>query len=117
MSVGPMLRIDDIPSYYPKKQNVIQSHTKQFWHKIPNKEKYKNNIYNIQFSPIDTTFQLFSRKRIPTNFPNNNCIRCYNPYMAKHLDWYLNPYIMTDDQKYYEKKSTNIAHWGKNITI
>jgi hypothetical protein len=37
--------------------------------------------------------------------------------MAKHLDWYLNPYIMTDDQKYYEKKSTNIAHWGKNITI
>lgn len=115
MSVGPMLRIDDIPNYYPKKQSAIEGHTRQFWHKTPKKVKFQGNMYNIQFSPIDTTFQLFSKKNIPTNFPNTNCIRCYKPYSARHLDWYIDPNNMSRDQIYYSNKATSIAHWGKNI--
>ena len=34
MSVGPMLKIDDIPDYYPKKHWAIRSHKIQFWDKI-----------------------------------------------------------------------------------
>ena len=110
-----MLKIDDIPNHYSKKQKVLELHRRYFWNKLPIRIQYKINSYNIQFSAIDTTFQLFSRKRIPTNFPNQNCIRCYNPYMAKHLDWYIDPYNMTNDQKYYDKKSTKVSHWGRNI--
>ena len=112
-SVGPMLRIDDIPNFYPYKKKVISSHTKQFWNKKPIGVKYKNQTFPIQFSPIDTTFQLFSRNNIPNDFPNSKCIRCYSPYSARHLDWYINDKKLSPDQIYYSRNATNIAHWGK----
>lgn len=120
IGVGPMLRIDDIPDYYPRKNKVIKGHTKQFWHKKPKEIEYNNKKYNIQHSPIDTTFQLCSIDNIPNKFPNKNCIRCYKPYSARHLDWYLNPNKLTDDQIYYSKNAiggdnSNGAHWGRKI--
>jgi hypothetical protein len=120
IGVGPMLRIDDIPNHYPRKKNVIEGHTRQFWHKKPKEIKYNNKKYNIQFSGIDTTFQLCSIDNIPNKFPNKNCIRCYAPYSARHLDWYLNPDILTEDQIYYSKNArgghhSKGAHWGRQI--
>lgn len=112
--VGPMLRIDDIPDYYPYKKNVIQSHTSQFWHKTPININYKGNTYQIQYSLIDTTFQLVHRSLLSSTFARKG-IRCYPPYSARHLDWYLDPNNLTDDQIYYSKKSTDTATWGRNI--
>jgi hypothetical protein len=31
ISVGPMLKIDDILDYYPNKKQAIKGHTNQFW--------------------------------------------------------------------------------------
>jgi len=120
IGVGPMLRIDDIPDYYPRKKKVIKGHTRQFWNKKPKEIKYNNKKYNIQYSPIDTTFQLCSIDNIPNKFPNKNCIRCYAPYSARHLDWYLNPDKLTEDQIYYSKNArggdnSKGAHWGRQI--
>ncbi len=109
--VGPMLRIDDIPNYYPKKKLAIQKHMAQFWHKKPQPITWKGKQYNIQHSPIDTTFQLAHRSSI-IKFPRLG-IRCYTPYSARHLDWYIDPNNMTDDQKYYSKNALKTAHWGK----
>ena len=111
--IGPMLRIDDIPNYYPKKKDVIKRHTTQFWHKTPQIEKWKTGTFKIQKACIDTTFQLTHRDNKRT-FPRPG-IRCYSPYSARHLDWYINPKNMTEDQKYYSKTSLAIAHWGKGI--
>lgn len=97
-SVGPMLKIDDIPDYYPRKKNVIDTHYKQFWSKTPIKVKYNRNEYEIIKCPTDTTFQLSSIKNPPESFPHQNSIRCLHPYSAQHLDWYIDPNNLTPCQ-------------------
>lgn len=111
-SVGPMLRIDDIPNHYPRKQLAIKGHTIQFWSKKKFKIKYKNKLFEFIRCRTDTTFQLASRNNIPSNFPNGNVIRCLAPYSARHLDWYLDPNNITPCQKYYSKTSSSISHWS-----
>lgn len=112
--VGPMLEINDIPDYYPRKELVLVSHGKQFWNKPKKEVTYKDNKVQYLRCAIDTTFQLFSAKRIPKSFPNGDCIRCLAPYSARHLDWYIDPNNLTDCQKFYMKNTTNISHWNNN---
>lgn len=109
--IGPMLRIDDIPDYYPKKSHAIKTHKAQFWHKKPVDIKWNDNTYQIQRAFIDSTFQLVHRSN-KKDLPRPG-IRCYAPYAARHLDWYIDPNNMNDDQIYYSKKSNSNAHWGK----
>ena len=110
-SVGPMLKIDDIPDYYPKKNLVFKRHNR--FYKAPRiNEEFESNKFEIVKEAIDTTFQLISVKNIDKNFPHNNCIRVFEPYNARHLDWYIDPNNMTDCQKYYFKTTTNISHWN-----
>ncbi len=111
--VGPMLRINDIPDYYPKKKLAIKRHTQQFWSKKPEQLVWKNNPTFIQHSPIDTTFQLVHKSN-KCDYPRAG-IRCYSPYSARHLDWYINPNNMTADQKYYSSNASSMAHWGRDI--
>ena len=118
-SVGPQLKIDDIPDYYPYKNIVLNKYKKynlfdknSKFTKIIN---YKDKEYFITQSKIDTTFQLISVNNIPIKFPTKKSIRTWAPYDAKHLDWYIDPNNMTDCQKYYTKKTTNISHWNINI--
>ena len=111
-SVGPMLRIDDIPDYYPRKQNVIDGHGHQFWKRTRHRINYKNNKFLFIHCDTDTTFQLASRKNIPSNFPNGNSIRCLSPYSARHLDWYLDPNNLPPCQKYYAQRCSNTSHWA-----
>ncbi len=111
--VGPMLRIDDIPDYYPKKKLAIKLHTQQFWGKKSTVLRWKGKPIRIQRAPIDTTFQLIHRSN-KKGFPRSG-IRCYSPYAARHLDWYIDPKNMTDDQQYYSSKATRTAHWGRNV--
>jgi hypothetical protein len=112
--VGPMLRIDDIPAYYPKKALAVRLHKAQFWNKKRIPIKWKNKTAAIQFSPIDTTFQVVHRSG-KALFPRPG-IRCYAPYAARHLDWYINPKQLTPDQEYYSAQATRIAHWGRNVS-
>lgn len=111
-SVGPMLLIHDIPDYYPRKINAMDTHYKQFWGKVPRTIKYKDTDYKYIQCNTDTTFQLSSMKNMPSSFPHANAIRCYPPYAARHLDWYLDPNNLTDCQRYYLKNTTSISHWA-----
>jgi hypothetical protein len=113
-SVGPMLKIDDIPDYYPRKQAVLNGHGKQFWNKKPKKIKYKDNDFLYINCPTDTTFQLKKRENCIKKFPHSNSIRTFHPYSAKHLDWYLNPNKLLPCEEYYIKKASDISHWGNN---
>ena len=111
-SVGPMLKIDDIPDEYWNKQQAISGHSLQFWNKPPNKIQFKNNIYEYIYCDTDTTFQLFSSKNIPTSFPYGNCIRTLDPYSAKHLDWYIDANNLTPCQLFCSNNTTKISHWN-----
>ena len=112
LSVGPMLRINDIPDYYPGKKVAIRRHTSQFW----SKPKYSITLDKKEIKFIkcmtDTTFQLCNIKYIPPRFPHKNSIRVCPPYSARHLDWYIDPNNLTPCQLYYQNNTTKISHWN-----
>lgn len=112
--IGPMLRIDDIPDFYPKKNDAIRGHTLQFWRFAPSKTVWNGNDTYIQNALIDTTFHLAHRNNINRSYPKKG-IRCRAPYSARHLDWYIDPNNLSPDQEYYSRKASHVAHWGKNI--
>jgi hypothetical protein len=108
--VGPMLRIDDIPNHYPLKQRVISKHTQIFWHKTPELTLWKSGVVGYQHADIDTTFGMYPRRVRFRRLLSG--IRTYRPYWAKHLDWYIDPGNMTEDQKLYLQSASDVSHWG-----
>lgn len=109
--VGPMLRIDDIPDYYPLKYRVLYKSLESRYHSrrtliIPYEKK------NIKYviASIDTTFGM---RRTGESFWRHRWgARILAPYAARHLEWYLDPKNLTEDQKYYIKHaSRRIATW------
>lgn len=112
-SVGTSLKIDDIPDYYPKKQLVLSIPTHKSFHSSPRiQENFQGQDFEITVAPIDTTFQLIRARNIDERFPHANCLRVFEPYDARHLDWYINPNDMTDCQKFYHENATSISHWN-----
>ena len=111
-SIGPMLKIDDIPEEYYNKKAAIAGHTNQFWKQPKKTILFKNKEYKYIECSTDTTFQLFSAKNIPKTFPHSNSIRTLQPYDARHLDWYSNPNNLTPCQLYYLNNTSNISHWN-----
>lgn len=108
--VGPMLRIDDIPDYYPLKKRAEDGHYKQFWHQVPQCFSWRDRLFHILPAMIDTTFGMY-RKGFRFRRQNQG-IRTYAPYIARHLDWYIDPNNLTDDQAYYMQNASYISHWG-----
>jgi hypothetical protein len=114
VAVGPMLRVDDIPDYYILKDTVRRIHVPQFWDRIPVSIEFKGKKCPYQISPIDTTFAMYRTKEGFKRW-NADCIRTRNPYIAKHLDWYIDMENLTEDQKYYMEDYIShggISHWG-----
>ena len=112
-TVGPMLRINDIPDYYQYKEKVQADHQKYFWSKEVESIQYKDKIIKYIFTKIDTTFGM---NRAGTQWKRMKAIaiRTMSPYLAKHLDWYLDLENPTPDQEYYMKHaSERIANWSK----
>jgi len=110
-SVGPSLKIDDIPGHYPKKQLVFERHIR--FHESPRiKENFEDQDFEITRAAIDTTFQLIRSSCTDEAFPHEHCLRVFEPYDARHLDWYIDPNNMTDCQKFYSDNATSISHWN-----
>jgi len=113
--VGPMLRIDDIPDYYPLKEALISGelglHKKFHSQPIQTIMYRRRKIYYIT-APIDTTFGMY---RAGTTWKRcRHGIRVLAPYAARHLDWYLDFDNLTPDQDYYtEHAAPTIIHWSK----
>ena len=119
-AIGPMLIINDIPDYYPFKAEVIKRHT-PFWTASGRRAtigkikliKYRKKIIQYQLSPIDTTFALRPVGSSPVY--TSNAIRTRQPYIARHLDWYIDPDNLSEDQQYYIDTSLThkgISHWA-----
>jgi len=117
--VGPALKLDDIPDHYPKKQ-VAQRWERKFNGDPRIQEEFDNVKFELKRAPIDTTFHLVRANDFILNFPqgkktlnmHGNCVRVFEPYNARHLDWYIDPNNMTDCEKYYAENASDISHWN-----
>lgn len=111
--VGPMLRIDDIPDYFPLKKQLLSG--KKGLHKRLHSSKVVTTLCHgktIRYinAPIDTTFGMY---RAGTSWRRlQSGIRTLPPYGARHLDWYVNPKAITADQQYYMNHASANSHWG-----
>lgn len=108
---GPMLRIRDIPSFYPAREWALFHHKRQFWSEPPTRFlSWKGKRIWYQVSGIDTTFAVMRRERVFQRAQPG--LRVYRPCEALHLDWYLDPDNLAEDQRLYaERASGEIAHW------
>ena len=92
--VGFGLQIDDIPDHYPKKSQVIEWE-KQFWSTPVSKDLFK--------ADIDTTFALYRAYSVKQQW--GKTLRTGGNYIARHLPWYENPSVISEENLLYHKKA------------
>ena len=110
--VGPMLRIDDIPEYYPLREKLLtRSRHRKFHSAKVHIANYREGQIKYIFAKIDTTFGMY--RAGSQWYRLQEGIRTFAPYWAKHLDWYIDPKDLTEDQKYYMRRASRNAHWSK----
>lgn len=99
--IGLGLRIDDLPEHYKLKQEVIKWESQ--WH--------QNSVSELYFkAPVDTTFALYA----PYQQGGGECnaYRTKAPYDARHLPWYENSSLPSEEEIYYRKHAaSNASHW------
>ncbi len=101
--VGPMLKISDINKSYPLFARVMNLHIKQFWHRDPNWTLVRGKRVAYINALIDTTFAVHRAGEAFRRLKSG--LRVYDPYEARHLDWYLD--TINDSTS-----SVEISHWG-----
>lgn len=112
--VGPMLTIHDIPEQYALREYAWLRHVEQFWRKNPKSISIFDKQVFYQYAKIDTTFGIYN---VSTSWERGlSGIRVYNPYEARHLDWYYDSDYLPPDQKYYcnTVKLNRITHWNES---
>lgn len=100
--IGFSLKIDDLPDYYDKKNNVIN------WEKRHWELKVEEEIYN---AAIDTTFALYKPYTNGLIWVQN-AYRTGGVYSARHLPWYENSKNMTEEDLFYLNNiKKGASHW------
>jgi GT2 family glycosyltransferase len=99
--VGFGLKIDDLPDHYIHKQAVITWES-QFW-----LQPLEPGVFEV---PLDTTFALYK----PFNYRYflHPSIRTGEPYVARHLPWYVdNTKVDPEEQYYRSRASGEVTSW------
>jgi hypothetical protein len=100
--VGFGLKIDDLPDHYRSKQRVL-AHEAQFW---------KKPIAKYLFdADVDTTFALY--RPLARGGWWAKAFRTGQPYIARHLPWYIDSSNIPAEEKYYLETSTTDSTWAK----
>ena len=107
--VGPMLRIADVSRSYPLFNWLMNRHVPQFWAREPQWTDTTFGQVAYLEANIDTTFALHRAGSPFRRFKWG--LRVYDPYEARHLDWYD---LGVDRGPYFEG-STGISHWSGRL--
>lgn len=102
--VGFSLRIDDLPDYYAHKSSVIKAE-QNFWN-----NKTNDGLY---IASIDTTFALYRPFCKGAANGGYEVYRTPEPYIVRHLPWYLDSNNLSDEEKYYANSGLIATEWSK----
>lgn len=108
--VGPMLRVRDIPLFYPLRNHVLNRHIDQFWKHEPILSAQDGRPFAYQHALIDTTFAMHRAGEAFRRLKSG--VRVYEPFEALHLDWYLAADKGPDDLVYAKTSHPGISHWN-----
>jgi GT2 family glycosyltransferase len=87
--VGFGLRIDDLPNGFPHRNSVMRWEG-QFW-----QNEVEPGVFKAE---IDTTFALYRPGRDHKKY---NALRTGEPYVARHLPWYVASDSLTAEDRHY----------------
>ena len=100
--IGFGLKIDDIPDYNHRKEEII-NWEKKYWENEITPDLYK--------AKIDTTFALYKANARYQQW--DTTLRTGGKYIARHLPWYEDPAQVSDEEIYFKKITTDISSWYK----
>jgi hypothetical protein len=92
--VGFGIRIDDIPDNCPRK-SLLLGIERQYWMEPVGDKAYA--------APIDTTFALY--RPLHSGGDGLRAIRTGDPYVVRHLPWYIDPQKKSEEELFYEKNA------------
>ena len=109
--VGFSLKINDLPSCYKLRSNVI-AHQSRFY---KNETLYKGvKIYD---AAIDTTFALYRPRREWWRTGDfYAAFRVASPYAARHLPWYRDLSRPTDEELFYRETDASSSNWNGTMS-
>lgn len=99
--VGFGLRIDDIPDTNPAKPEILARET-IFWDR-----PVAPNLYEAD---IDTTFALY--RPFARGGYWAKAYRTGEPYLARHLPWYIDATNLSEEEAYYRAHSSKDSFWS-----
>lgn len=101
--VGFSLKIDDLPSHFSCREDVLK------WEKKFYNKEIESNVFE---APIDTTFALYRPySKRGRRDGTSKMLRTGFPYQLKHLPWYLDSNKLSEEELYYVKTTSQPTHW------
>lgn len=98
--IGIGLKIDDIPDYYARKEEVIDWES-QYW-----RTELATGVY---VANTDTTFALY---RPGISFQQfGKTLRTGYPYVARHLPWYESSDAPSEEECFFRQNTTKFSSW------
>lgn len=94
------IRLDDIPDSCPRKSLVLEIEG-QYWLEPVGAGAY--------VAPIDTTFALYRPFR--SGGDGLKAIRTGEPYVVRHLPWYVDPLRKSEEESFYEKNANSYSSY------
>jgi GT2 family glycosyltransferase len=102
--VGFGLKIDDLPNHYALKKKVVDWEG-QFW-----KYEIAPGLYEAS---VDTTFALY--KPYTYTYTLHPSIRTGEPYVARHIAWYVDSKSLTEEDIFYRLHADQeVTTWDKD---
>ncbi len=96
------LKIDDLPDCYAQKNKVIEWESR-FWTEMR---------YGMYRADVDTTFALHQPNANIGFDDDDIAYRMPYPYVVRHLPWYEDSSIVSEEDKYYlAHKRTDVSWW------
>lgn len=107
--VGASLEIRDIPATYPLREQVIAWESR-YW--PPAATPVGLDGYEAW---VDTTFGMYRQGADVTQIAP--AMRLARPFTLQHVDWYLDPDHLTDEQRFYRRVSLPVASWTHKLRL
>lgn len=103
--VGLGLRIDDLPDNYALKNQVVAWESK-FWD-----AEIAPGVFEAE---VDTTFALY--RKLGNTHSTVRALRTGGPYVARHLSWYVDSTVPSEEHVYYLQHSDrSVSHWESGV--
>ena len=108
--VGFSLKIDDLPRHYELRENVLA------WESRFYAKGFAYNGLTVYDAPLDTTFALYRPRKEWRTSDFYAAIRTGEPYAARHLAWYKNLRLLTEEDAHYRATDAGSSNWNGRLS-